>query len=82
MYNICTEGTEDQSVTYPSGEALGSNVHTKRSKLIIKYPQQYDPGSRDDREWKSCDVAIIFYMIQDGDLNINVDMDDILLLMD
>ena len=54
----------------------------RRSKRIIKYPQRYDPGCRGAREWKNDAVAIIVYMIQDGDLNTNVDTDDILILLD
>ena len=43
MDNIRPEGTEYQSVTYLSGEALRRNVHVRRSKSIRKSPQQYDP---------------------------------------
>ena len=39
MENVHPEGTEDQSVTYPSAEDLGSNFHMRRSKSIRKYPQ-------------------------------------------
>ena len=34
MKNVCPEGTEDQYVTSPSGEALGSNVGVRRSECI------------------------------------------------
>ena len=41
MDNVCPEGTEEQSVTSTSGEALGSYVHVRRSELIINYSQWY-----------------------------------------
>ena len=41
MDNVRPEGTEDQYVTSPSGEALGRNVHVRRSELIINSPQRY-----------------------------------------
>ena len=44
MKNVCPEITKDQYIIYLSGEALGSNVHIRRSGFIIKYPQRYDPG--------------------------------------
>ena len=78
---MCPEGNEDQSITYPSGEALGINVHVRRSKRIRKFPQRYNPGFGADREWKSDTVASIVYMIQDRYFNINVYTDDILLLL-
>ena len=81
MENVRTEGTEDQSVTSPRGEALGSNVHVRRSERIRNSPQQYKPGFGAAREWKNDTVASIIYMIQDGYLNRNVDTDDILSLM-
>ena len=81
MENVCPEGTEAQYVTSPSGESLGRNSHVRRSEHIIKYPQQYDPGFGASREWKNEAVSSIVYMIQYGDLNINVDTDDILFLM-
>ena len=81
MYNVRPEGTEDQFVTSPSGEALGRNVHVRRSKRIRKSPQQYDLGFGSSGEWKNDDVASIVYMIQYGDLNSNADTNDILLLL-
>ena len=75
------EDTEDQSVTSPSGKALGRNVHVRRSKCIRNSPQRYNPVFGAAREWKNDAVASIVYMIQDRDLNINVDTDDILLLL-
>ena len=81
MDNVRPEGTEDQDVTYPSGEALGRNVHVRRSERIIKSPQRYNPGFRAARECKNEDVASIVYMIQYGYLNRNVDTDDILSLL-
>ena len=75
------EGTEDQSITYPSGEDLGRSVHVRRSKRIRKSPQWYNPGFGAARECKNDAVASIVYMIQDGGLNRNVDTDDILLLL-
>ena len=81
MDNMCTEGTEDQYGTYPSGEYLGSNVHVRRSELIINSPRQYNPVFGYDREWKNDAVASIVYMIQDRYINSNVDTDDILLLL-
>ena len=37
------EGTEDQYVKSPNGEALGSNVHVRRSKRIRNSQQRYKP---------------------------------------
>ena len=82
MENVRHEGTGYQSVTSPSGEALGINVHVRRSKRIIKYPQRYNPGVGDDREWKNDNVASIVYMIKYGGLNRNIDTNDILSLLD
>ena len=81
MDNISPEGYEDQSVTSPSGETLGINVHVRRSERIRKSPQRYDPGFEAVREWKNDDVAIIAYIIQDGSFNSNVDTDKILSLL-
>ena len=81
MDNVRTEETEDQSVTSPSGEALGINVHVRRSECIRKYPHWYDPVFGTAREWKSDAVASLVYLIQDGDLNSNVDMYEILSLL-
>ena len=78
MDNVRLEGTEDQSVTSPSGYALGSNVHVTLSKHIRKSPQRHDAGIGDAREWNNDSVASILYMIQDGYLNRNVHRDDIL----
>ena len=78
---MCPEGTEDQYVTSPSGEALGRNVHVRRSERIRNSPQWYNPGYGAAREWNYDAVATIVYMIQDRDININVDMDDILSLL-
>ena len=57
MDNVCPEGTEDQYVTSPSGEALGRNVHVRRSKRIRNSPQRYNPGFGAAREWKNDAVA-------------------------
>ena len=73
--NVRPEGTEYKSVTSPSGEALGSNVLVRRSKLIRKYPQRYDPWFGANIECNSDTVASIVYMIQYGYININVDME-------
>ena len=54
----------------------------RRYNYIKKSPHWYEPGFGADRKWKNEDVASIVYMIQYGDLNINVDTDDILSLMD
>ena len=81
MDNVCTEGTEYQYVTSPSGEALGRNVNVRRSERIRNSPQRYNPGFWTAREWKNDNVASITYMIQDRDLDSNVDMDDILSLL-
>ena len=82
MENVCPEGTEDQYVTSPSGEALGRNLYVRRSKGIRNSPQWYNPVFGAAREWKNDAVAIIVYMIQDRDLNSNVNTDDILFLLD
>ena len=81
MENVRPEGNEDQFVTSPSLEALGRNVHVRCSKRIRNYPQRYNKGFGDAREWKNETVASIVYMIQDKDMNRNVDMDDILSLL-
>ena len=66
MENVCPDGTNDQYVTSPSGEALGRNVNVRRSKCIINSPQQYNPGFGAVREWNNDAVASIVYMIQIG----------------
>ena len=81
MYNVCPEGTEDQYVTSPSGEALGSNVNVRRSERIRNSPQRYNPGFGAAVEWKNDVVASIFYLIQDRDFDVNVDTDEILSLL-
>ena len=77
MVNVCPEGTEEQYVTSPIGEALGRNVHVRCSKRIRNSPQRYNPGFGAARSWKNDAVASIVYMIQDRDLNSNVNTDDI-----
>ena len=81
MENVCPEGTEDQYVPSKNGEALGGNVHVRRSECIRNSPQRYNPGFGAAREWKNDAVASIVYMIQYRDLNSNVDNDDILSLL-
>ena len=81
MDNVCPDGNENQYITSPSGEALGSNFHMSRSERIRNSPQRYNPGFGAAREWKNDAVASIVYMIQDRDLNSNVDTDDILSLL-
>ena len=82
MENVRPEGTEEQSVTSPSGEALGRNANLRRSERIRKSPHRYGPGFGANREWSSDDVASIFYVIQNGDFNSNVYMDEIICLLD
>ena len=74
-------GLKTPSVTSPSGESLGSDFRLRRSGRIRKSPQRYDPGFVDARDWNNDTVVSILYIIQDGDLNINVDTDDILSLL-
>ena len=81
MDNVCPDGNENQYVTSPSGEALGRNVHVRRSKRIRNSPQRYNPGFGAAREWKNDADASIVYMIQDRDFYRNVDTDDIILLL-
>ena len=81
MDNLRPEGTEDQSVTSPNGEALGRNVHVRCSERIRNSPQRYNPVFGAAIEWNNDAVASIVYMIQDRDLNRNVDTDDILSLL-
>ena len=81
MDNVRPEGTEDQYVTSPNGEALGRNFHVRRSERIRNSPHPYNPVFGAARDWKNDAVASIVYMIQDRDININVDMYDILSLM-
>ena len=82
MDNVCPEGTEDQYVTYPSGEDLGRNVDVRRSERIRNSPQRYNPGFGAARYWKNDDVESIVCMIEDRDVNSNVYTDDILSLLD
>ena len=70
MENVRPEGTEEQSVTSPSGEALGRNANLRRSERIRKSPHRYNPGFGAAREWKNDDVSSIVYMIQDKDLKL------------
>ena len=42
MDNVRPEGTEDQYVTSPNGEALGRNFHVRRSERIRNSPQILD----------------------------------------
>ena len=81
MDNVRPEWTEDQSVASPNGETLGSNFHVRRYGRIRNSPQRYHPGFGAARYWKNDAVAIIFYIIQDRDINSNVDMGDILSLL-
>ena len=60
---------------------MGNNIRVRRSKRIRKSPQRYNPGFGADREWKNDSVASIVYIIQYGDININVDTNDILSLL-
>ena len=53
----------------------------RRSKRIRKSPQQYGQVFGAAREWKSGNVASIVYMIQDGYLNSNVDINEIISLL-
>ena len=82
MENVRTEGTADQYVTSISGDNLRRNVHLRLYERIRKYLQQYDPGFGATKELNNEAVSSIVYMTQDGDINSNVDTDDILLLLD
>ena len=64
---MCPKENENQYVTSPSGEALGSNVNVRRSERIRNSPQRYNPGFGAAREWKNDAVASIVYMNQDRD---------------
>ena len=77
MKNMRPDKTKNQSVTSPSGEALGRNVHVRRSKRIRKSPQWYNPVGA-AREWVNDDVASIVYLIKYEYLNGNVDINHIL----
>ena len=81
MENVRPEGTEDQYVTSPNGEALGRNFHVRRSERIRNSPQRYNPGFGAAVEWKNGAVVIILYLIQDSCINRNLDTDDILSLL-
>ena len=72
MDNVCPEGTEDQYVTSPSGEALGRNVDVRRYECIRNSAQRYNPGFGAARDWKNDDIASIVYMIQDRGFNSKV----------
>ena len=50
----------------------------RRFERIKKSPQRYIQVFGDDREWNNDAVENIVYLIQDGNLNKNVDLDDIL----
>ena len=50
MDNMRAGGTEDQYVTSPDEEALGRNVHVRRSEHIRNSPQWYNPGFGAARE--------------------------------
>ena len=63
MDNVCPDGNENQYVTSPIGEASRRNVNVRRSERIRNYPQRYNPGFGDAREWKNDAVASIVYMI-------------------
>ena len=76
MENVRPEGTEEQYFISPSGEALEGNFHVRSSKCIRKSPHRHDPGFGAAREWNNYAAVSMIYMIQDGDLNINVDMDE------
>ena len=61
------DGTEDQSVASLDGEALGINVHVRRSERIRNSPQRYNPGFGDAIECKNDDVTSIVYMPQSSE---------------
>ena len=79
--SVRPEETVSKSVISPSGEALVSYVHVRRSKCIRKSPQRYYPVFGAAREWKNEAVVSIVYMIQDRGLNSNVYTNDILSLV-
>ena len=82
MENVRSEGTEDQSVTSPSEEYLKKEYLCEAFQTYQKYLQRYEPGLGSAREWNNDAVESMVYMIQDGDFNITVDTDGILLLLD
>ena len=82
MENMRPDGSENQFFTFPSGEYLGRNFHVRHSECTRKSPQRYNLGFGAAREWNNDNVASIVYMNQNGDLNRNVDTDDILSLFD
>ena len=53
-------------------------VRVRISERIRNSPQWYDPVFGAAVEWNNDYVASILYMIQDGDLNRNVDTDEII----
>ena len=59
MENVRPEGTEDQFDTSLGGEALGRNVHVRRSERIRKSPQRYNPVFGTARYWNDDAVASI-----------------------
>ena len=61
MDNVRPEGNKDQSITYPSGEALGRNVHVRGSERIRKSPQQYDPVFGANKKFNNDDDEIWVY---------------------
>ena len=52
------------------------------SECIIKYTHRYDPVFGSAREFNIDTVEVLLYMIQDGHLDRNADMEDIISLLD
>ena len=79
MDNGSHGGDEEQSVTSPSGEYLGSNFHVKRFERIKKYPHRHYPGFGATREWNNDSIVSIFYQYEG--LNSSVNKVNILCLL-
>ena len=72
MDNIGTEGTQDQYITSPSGEALGKDFHMINSECDKKITQQF--LNWDARKQTSAFVASLVYIKFYGGHDSNVDM--------
>ena len=81
MENISPEVTEDQYVTYISGEVWERNEHVRHSKPINKYPYQYDPCIGAARQCNIDYITILVYIIFDWGYNSNIDTDKNILLL-
>ena len=81
MYSGFPEITKDQSVTSPSGEALGKYSHVKHYESNSKLAHRFDPVLEAARELNSVYGASFVYIIQYGGKDSNVYIYNILYLL-